>query len=158
MVIRNGNEQDLPRVMDIIASLGTHFIPESHAYIADDFLNLNSLVYETNCVVHGFIVWISHSVEIELLWLAIDPMEGRNGVGSCLVEAVLETATTQRMVIAKTATIDSQFPEPSVSGLHFQGTIRFFEKLGFHQCAIVSDFWAIGNHCQMLLKRLDERH
>lgn len=153
-MIRTGHIEDLPAVMRLVRAWPQHFVPASYSFIEKDFANLASLVWEEDGEVCGFLIWMSNAYEIEMLWLAVSPGASRRGIATELVNAVESLATTQQIIMLKTATPDSIIPESEFSGLAYSATIAFFESLGFRVAGRLESYWGIHNHCCVFIKSL----
>lgn len=123
------------------------------AVIADAKSHL-CLIARANGSPVGFIVWLETYLEIELLWMGVDPQRQNKGVGSALVRRAEEAAITQRVILLKTA--DPQYLG-NKSGLDpetFRDTLRFWKRRGYTRIATVGEYWARDNGAILLLKRL----
>lgn len=145
--IHRGSSEDAKRALELAAAWRTHFIPESLSLIYADAVNHHLLVYELGSEIRSFLVYQVNSCEIEFLWLATDSAFTRRGIASWLVNSALATATTQKIVLAKTATTDSAIANSYFRGDLYESTHAFFVKNGFCQVARLERYWGPRNHC-----------
>ena len=81
----------------------------------------------------------------EIYWLAVAPDYRRSGIGSELMTAV-ENAVRQaggRQVTLETSS------QPS-----YAGTRRFYRRLGYHETALIPDYYRPGDDLIIYLKKL----
>jgi ribosomal protein S18 acetylase RimI-like enzyme len=153
-MIRFGEPKDVNQILAIARAWPTHFVESAYPLIKMDFLEQQSAVVEITETVRSFVVWSANAVELEILWLATDPDYIEQGLASKLLEVVISSAAGQRVVLAKTATLDSVIPNTDFEGSAFEQTHSFFYRNGFIEgCRLVS-YWSETNHCLIFLRRI----
>jgi len=157
-MIRPGAAQDVVAIRRLVEAWPSHFVPAALPLIEADFAKLSSLVWEEAGIVRGFLIWAAHAVEIEMLWMAVDPSHLRQCIGTRLVEAALADATTQRIVSLKTSDPSAQIPGTQFDGSAFMGTLSFFHRLGFRTVTSLESYWGPGSNAIVLLKNVDGGH
>lgn len=155
--IRNGVEDDMSAIWQIIDAWPTHFVEAARPLIHRDFHEGKTLIYEEYGSPLGFIIWSGSETEIELLWLAVHPDVLRKGIGCSLVAAVEALITSQTRVFLKTATTDSVIPGTTFCGPAYQGTNDFFSKLGYKPIERILNGWQLGNHCLIMEKQFPSK-
>ena len=93
--------------------------------------------------------WSSQVAEI--LWAAVDPDRRRSGLGTRLVEDVLETLWAEGVRLVEAKTLDrSAGYEP------YEATIAFWEGRGFLKVDVIDPLpgWEPGNPCAIYVAPL----
>jgi len=152
--LRMARSHDWPSLLVLIREWPTHYVEAAIPRIEADFTRGHAFVWEEDGRILGFMIWDTNGSEIEMKWLAVSPTATRRGIGSALVNAVLDSATTERRVFLLTATTDSVIPGTRFDGSAYADTIRFFERLGFRRARVLNQFWGAGNHALILDKLL----
>lgn len=152
--IREAHADDLPAILAIVTNRPAHFVAAAQPLICTAFSEHRTLVCVEKETLLAFLIWSSSRSEIELLWLAVAPGHEHRGMGTALVRAVMETATTQSRVFLRTATTDSTIPGTTFNGTAYSHAIRFFESLNFAQEARVEGYWSPTNHCLIMSQPL----
>lgn len=152
--LRAARRDDWPALLKLIRQWPTHFVESAMSAIEADFRRTRTFVWEENGQIVGFMIWSTDGYDIEMKWLAVSPTATGRGIGSALVNAVLESASTERRIFLFTATTDSVIPGTAFDGSAFANTIRFFERLGFRRVGLLRDFWGQHNHALSLEREL----
>ena len=155
-MICRGTQDDLARVLEIVASHPTHFVPAAYSLIESDYRQFPSYVWDEAGSVAGFIVWMSKALELELLWMAVHPQASGRGIGGQLVDAAIGEAQSQRVVLLKTASPDSQIPGTGFCGRAYRETIDFFIRRGFREACRLESYCGSQNHCVVLYRVLHD--
>ena len=119
-MIRDFDPRDLESIQKLISS-----IPEVAQWSADDFLlasqrNFCLLVAEEGDTVSGLVAFRMIEDEAEILNLAVDSSHRRRGIGSRLVEGMIEAC--------KAAGVKKIFLEVRESNI---GARNFYSRMGF---------------------------
>ncbi len=157
-VIRKPSDSEVRALGVLVESMPDAFTPQGRRFLVWDAERHDVLVAELHGAVRGFIVWVSCATEIEILWLAVDRSFRRRGIATALVDEVVESAGSQRVVISKTAYPEQLPCRTELTQQNFRGTIAFFEKMGFNVAARAPDYWGCGNSVVFLVKRIWHGH
>lgn len=152
--IRAAEKADWLAIQSIIKAWPTHYVDAAMPLIESDFKRGKTFIWERNRQVLAFLIWDTNGSEIEMKWLAVAPFATGSGIGSSLVNAVIDSATTEKRVFLLTATTDSEIPGTRFRGSDFSATIRFFEGLGFSKASVIEKIWGERNNALLMEKFL----
>jgi GNAT superfamily N-acetyltransferase len=80
----------------------------------------------------------------DLYWMAVDPAAQGAGIGSALIQAMEERLRgLARLIIVETA-----------GRADYRPTRTFYEARGYHQAAVIADFYAAGDDQVVYVKTL----
>jgi len=145
---------DLPEILEVVRAWPTHFVPAAIPMVESDFTKGKALVWKDSSHVVGFAIWDTDGNEMELKWLAVAPRCIRRGIGSALVRAFLDEATTERRAFLLTATTDSSIPGTDFNASLFHSTHHFFANHGFRRERRLDSLWSPTNHADLFVRDL----
>lgn len=154
LTIQVAESGDFDAVAEIARLLPGAFNAEGVQALIADATSHRCFIAKENGKPLGFIVWLETHIEIELLWMGVDPQNQNKGIGIALVRRAEQAATTQRVILLKTA--DPQYLGCG-SGLDsetFRDTLRFWKRRGYTRIATIGEYWSRENGAILLLKRL----
>jgi GNAT superfamily N-acetyltransferase len=80
----------------------------------------------------------------DLYWMAVDPAAQGAGIGTALIQAMEERLRgVARLIIVETA-----------GRADYRPTRTFYEARGYHQAAVIADFYAPGDDQVVYVKTL----
>ena len=125
--VRVASVDDLDRCLEVVGGLPDYFTPDVPEKIRSDFGRCRSWVVVDDGKVAGFAVVDERSPQVaEVLWAAVDPDRRGSGLGTRLVEDVLETLWAEGVRLVEAKTLDrSAGYEP------YEATIAFWKGRGF---------------------------
>jgi len=151
--LRNSLPSDWEEIERLIRAWPTHFVEKAVELAYQDFHRHHAIVCDGgDGRLLGFVIWNTDGRELELIWMAVDPLYTRRGIGSGIVRAVLCHRTTENRVFLRTASTDAVIPGTSFDSSAYRGTNKFFSHLGFIEAGRITDFWGSGDHCLIMEK------
>ena len=141
--VRPYNAADAEACIAIVAGLPDYFTPDVPATVREDLRRHSAWVVTEADAVAGFAVVDRRSSKaVELLWAAVAAERRRRGLGTLLVEHVLDALAGQDVHVVEVKTLDkSAGYEPYVA------TRGFWEARGFVQIDTIDPLpgWEPGN-------------
>ncbi|MFI5201684.1 MAG: GNAT family N-acetyltransferase [Candidatus Kapaibacterium sp.] len=124
--IREIETQDFEGVQSLADSLEGWFSPEGQEMISRDIHFQNGFVAEQDGRIVGFILFYSDQGIAHIGWMGIDRMMHRQGIGTALLERMLEELRAANALEVRVSTLgDSVEYEP------YERTRAFYLKHGF---------------------------
>lgn len=107
----------------------------------------------------AFLVASVQAFEAEILWLAVDPAHAREGLGKRLLTELSREARARSPrllhLAAKLALPESLLPDGQAGGEGWLETARFYEANGFTFAHRLEDYWGMGDHAALYLRRFE---
>jgi ribosomal protein S18 acetylase RimI-like enzyme len=143
---------DLDRFLEIVDGLPEFFTPDVPDKVRSDIARCESWVVVDDGVVLGFAIVDRRSPEVaEILWAAVQTERRGMGLGTTLVDGVLDSLKADGVLLVELKTLDkSAGYEP------YKATISFWEGRGFIQIDVIDPLpgWQPGNPCAIYVARL----
>ena len=143
LAVRPATTDDVDTCLDIVRGLPDHFTPDVPDTVRLDLSRHDSWVVASGTDVVGFAVVDRRSAAAaEILWAAVAADRRGHGVGTVLIEAVLDGLTAEGVRVVEVKTLDrSAEYEPYVA------TLAFWEGRGFIQIDTIDPLpgWQPGN-------------
>lgn len=156
-MIHKATETDGPQIQDITARAGVFSDEEidSVRVMWSEYLALGSegsgynfIVSRDEDQVFGYAIYGYRDLTdgvYDLYWIAVDPNARRRSVGRELITAC-ENAVREdggRMLIAETS-----------GTAHYEPTRKFYFGMGYHDEAVIKDFYSTGDDLVIFVKRV----
>jgi ribosomal protein S18 acetylase RimI-like enzyme len=141
--VRPATDDDVERCLDIVRGLPDWFTPDVPDTVRADITRGEGWVVAEDGVIAGFAVVERRSGSAaEILWAAVDVARRGSGLGTMLIDVVLDALAADGVAVVEVKTLDrSAGYEPYVS------TLAFWEGRGFVQIDSVDPLpgWQPGN-------------
>ena len=152
MKILQGHEEHVEACLTIARELGQYFTEEAVATMNNDIRSYPTYVAVNFDKVQGFAtIQCRNDYAAEILWMAVNPENKRRGIGSALVDRIIDDLRHQgiRLLEVKTLSGDVDYPP-------YEATRRFYEKMGFIHLETIDPYpgWEPGNPCAIYVKAL----
>jgi GNAT superfamily N-acetyltransferase len=150
--LRAGSADDARACLDIIAGLPEFFTPDTGDKVGNDLIAHDSWVITDGSSVSGFAIVKRRSpAAAEILWAAITPTRRHQGIGTSLIERVLDRLRTGGTTLVEVKTLD-----PSAGYPPYTATYRFWTTRGFIHVDTIDPLpgWEPGNPCAILVAPL----
>jgi GNAT superfamily N-acetyltransferase len=143
VVIRRMVSQDVPAVVAIVVSLPEYFTEDAARQVGRDCSSHDTWVLTDSDQIAGFTVTERKSASgAEILWMAVAPGRRGRGIGTVLLNHVLDdlAGTEVRLVEVKTLDRSAGYPP-------YASTRAFWERRGFVQVDTIDPLpgWEPGN-------------
>jgi GNAT superfamily N-acetyltransferase len=152
LAIRTFEPSDLPALVDIVKRLHEYFTDDVPEKVVTDLQCHQGTVILDGDGPLGFSVVDRRSTQVaEILWMAVDPLHRGSGVGSSLLNHVIDELGADGVNLVEVKTLDrSSDYQPYV------GTRAFWERHGFVQIDAVDPLpgWQPGNPCALYVAAL----
>jgi ribosomal protein S18 acetylase RimI-like enzyme len=153
MVIRYYQKRDHEDILELFRSLPEYFTSRAVRNIDLDLKQIpenehECLVYCKERKIFGVLIFRRDPMGdkiYEIKWLAVRRDYFRNGVGKSLV-SFAESLVKDKARLIVIYTSNHYF---------YNGTHKFFEKLGYKKVSIIPDFWDDGDDRVVYWKRVD---
>jgi ribosomal protein S18 acetylase RimI-like enzyme len=156
MLIRPMEPHDRSSIEDLVVSSGNFSQAEIETAmeLVDEALEDGEesgyiiVVLETGTTVRGYACYgptpLTQGV-YDLYWIAVDPASQGSGLGKRLIQYVEQDVMNRggRMILIETSSQES-----------YSGTIRFYERRGYHLAARIRNFYRIGDDKLVFQKEL----
>jgi len=150
--VRVASVDDLDRCLEVVRRLPDYFTPDVPDKIRSDFDRCRCWVVVDDGKVAGFAVVDKRSPQTaEILWAAVDPDRRRSGLGTRLIEDVLQTLQGEGVRLVEAKTLDR-----SAGYKLYDATIAFWEGRGFLKVDVIDPLpsWEPGNPCAIYVAPL----
>jgi len=153
MFIRFYQEKDKEGILKLFESLPEFFTKRAVRNIDLDLTKIKKnkhtcLVCEKDKKIFGALIFRKDPMGdriYEIKWLAVRRDYFRNGVGKSLITSAEKLVKNDaRLIVIYTS-----------NHYFYNGTHKFFEKLGYKKVAIIPDFWDDGDDRVVYWKRID---
>jgi GNAT superfamily N-acetyltransferase len=152
--VRPGQPGDVSACADIVAGLPEFFTPDVVDKVRRDLIAHDSWVLVEDGSVAAFaIVERRRRRAAEVLWAATSAARRHRGIGTALIEQVLDELSLGRTRLVEVKTLD-----PSADYAPYAATYAFWTARGFVHVDTIDPLpgWAPGNPCAILIAALDE--
>jgi ribosomal protein S18 acetylase RimI-like enzyme len=113
--------------LEIVAGLPDYFTADVPEKIRSDFARCRSWVIIDDAILLGFAIVETRSPQTaEILWAGVEADRRRTGLGTRLVDDVLDTLRADGVLIVEVKTLDA-----SANYEPYEATIAFWEGRGF---------------------------
>lgn len=142
MVVRPLTGADAEACLAIVQALPDHFSVDVPAKVGTDLRRHGGHVADDGDQVVGFAVVRRAGAAAEIVWAAVRPDRRGTGIGTALVEAVLDRLGADGVRVVEVKTLD-----PSSAYEPYRATRAFWEARGFVHLDSVDPFpgWRPGN-------------
>jgi ribosomal protein S18 acetylase RimI-like enzyme len=143
---------DLGGCLEIVRRLRDYFTPDVPEKVRSNFARCRSWVVVDDGKVAGFAVVDELSSQTaEILWAAVDPDQRGSGLGTRLIEDILETLRAGGVRLVEVKTLD-----PGAEYKPYEATIAFWEGRGFLKIDVLDPLpgWPAGNPCAIYVAPL----
>lgn len=150
--VRAGNPDDAPRCADIVAGLPEFFTPDVVDKVRADLTTHDSWVVVDDGAVTGFAIVRRHQPSAaEVLWAATAATHRKQGIGTALIEHLLNELREDGTRLVEVKTLD-----PSAGYEPYAATYAFWMARGFVHVDTIDPLpgWEPGNPCAVLIAAL----
>jgi GNAT superfamily N-acetyltransferase len=151
MRVRSWQPNDLDACLDIVRGLPEWFTPEALDAIRVDLAQHQSWTADDGQVVAVAIVDRRSTTAAEILWAAVHRERRHAGIGTALIEHVLESLASHGVILVEVKTLDR-----SAGYGPYESTRVFWERRGFVQIDRIDPMpgWQPGNPCALYVAAL----
>jgi GNAT superfamily N-acetyltransferase len=153
MIINTAQNTDrIEECLAIARSLPEYFTCGGIEEMSKDLRRHSLYLAVDAAAVEGFAaVEMKHSLTAELTWMAVRPPHRRRGVGTALLDCLVEDLSSKGIRLLQVKTLAREANDPP-----YELTRRFYEKNGFLHLETVNPFppWGAGNPCAIYVKIL----
>jgi GNAT superfamily N-acetyltransferase len=124
-------EDDIPALVSLVADLPEWFSKDVPEQVRADCLRYAGLVAEVDGTIVGFLLWLREAEVCDIKWLAVVRERHRQGIGSRLIKALIQTAGqagAERIVVDTLAPTHGYEP--------YARSRAFYEARGFQLVGI----------------------
>jgi ribosomal protein S18 acetylase RimI-like enzyme len=150
--VRAGNPADAASCAHIIVGLPEFFTPDVADKVRGDLTAHDSWVIVDGGVVSGFVVVKRHRPEAaEILWAATSAARRNQGIGTALIEQVLNELRDAGTRLVEVKTLD-----PAAGYAPYAATYAFWIARGFVHVNTIDPLpgWEPGNPCAVMIAAL----
>jgi ribosomal protein S18 acetylase RimI-like enzyme len=143
LAVRQLAAGDIPAVTAIVCGLPDYFTRDVPGQVERDAAAHDAWVLTDVGEIAGFAVAARRPPDgAEILWIAVDPARRGRGLGTMLLECVLEDPAADGVSVVEVKTLDR-----SVGYLPYEATRAFWERRGFVQVDTIDPLpgWQPGN-------------
>ena len=143
LAIRRLAGADMPAVTAIVLGLPDYFTSDVPARIERDAAGHDSWVLTDSAAVAGFAVAVRRPPGgAEILWIAVNPARRGQGLGTVLLDRVLDELAAAGVSVVEAKTLDRSAGYPP-----YEATRAFWERKGFVQIDTIDPLpgWQPGN-------------
>jgi len=148
MPIQKANPNDLNACLQIARALSEWFTEKGLREIDHDIHNLPTYIYTDNDKILGY-VCVKEKFDniIEITQFAVDRNSHRSGVGTKLINFVIDELASNKIIEVKTLDSSCDY-EP------YNQTRAFYEKNGFTKLEVIDPYpgWGEDNPCAIYVK------
>ncbi len=147
--IINGSQGHVDPCMEIAGSLRTHFDDKAMERMPGDMADQHLLVAEKGGEVVGFLTCKQKGDGVaEITWLGVWPERQRQGIGTALVDHLVDDLSLQGIELLEVKTLADTVDYPP-----YEVTRAFYRALGFHYLETVLE-WDLENPCATYVRAL----
>ena len=145
-LVRAYRVEDRTAVKNIAKELPGFFDPHVADYICLDAESHHAAVCSnSDGSVYGFVVWIETSFEVEIVWVGVRASTQRRGAGASLVEFVLRSIDSNKIVVAKVGKLQENTSYTKTVYDDLSKAEAFWNGMGFEAIGLLTSFWGDGN-------------
>jgi GNAT superfamily N-acetyltransferase len=149
--VRRWVPDDLDACLDIVRALPDYFTHDVPDAVGNDFMRHEGWIAEDGLPVGLAIVDRRSSTTAEILWAAVHPARRGAGVGTVLIEHVLDTLAAEGVILVEVKTLDR-----AAGYAPYEATRAFWERRGFAQVDTIDPMpgWQPGSPCALYVAAL----
>jgi GNAT superfamily N-acetyltransferase len=150
--VRNANADDASACAGIVAGLPDFFTADVADKVCRDLAAQDSWVIAEAASVAGYaVVERRGSAAAEILWAAVSAMRRNHGIGTALIEHVLDELRDGGTQVVEVKTLD-----PTAGYPPYAATYAFWRARGFVHVDTIDPLpgWEPGNPCAVLIAAL----
>jgi GNAT superfamily N-acetyltransferase len=149
--VRRWLPDDLGACLDIVRALPDYFTDDVPDAIRSDFVRHEGWVAEDGIPVGLVIVDRRASGAAEILWAAVHPTRRGAGIGTLLIEHVLDALVAEGVLLVEAKTLDG-----AAGYAPYEATRAFWERRGFVQVDTIDPMpgWQPGSPCAIYVAAL----
>jgi len=150
MQVIKGNKQQIDNCLSIARELPQYFMEQGIAAMSRDLHDHRLYIAEDSDQVLGFAAVQSKSNQVaEISWMAVKPAYQHRGVGTLLINRIVEDLQTEGVRLLEVKTL-----APTVDYFPYALTRRFYESRGFVHLETIDPYpeWEPGNPCAIYVK------
>jgi GNAT superfamily N-acetyltransferase len=150
--IRRLQAGDLPALLDIVRRLSDYFTDDVPGKVTADVQKHGGWVIVDDGRPLGFsVVERRSSLVTEILWMAVDPVCRDTGVGTELLDHIVDDLVTDGVRLVEVKTLDGSAGYPP-----YEGTRAFWGGRGFVHLDTIDPLpgWQPGNPCALYVRAL----
>ena len=126
VTLRSVTEDDIPALVSLVADLPEWFNKDVPEQVRSDGSRCAGLVAEVEETIIGFVLWLREADVCDIKWLAVVRERHRQGIGSLLVNALVQSA---RAAGARRISVDTLAPTHDYEP--YARSRAFYEARGF---------------------------
>jgi GNAT superfamily N-acetyltransferase len=151
ILIRRWLPDDLDACLDIVRALPDYFTEDVLDAIRHDFVRHGGWIAEDGTPVGLTIVDRRSSAAAEILWAAVHPARRGAGVGTLLIDHVLDALAADGVLLVEAKTLDR-----AAGYAPYEATRAFWERRGFVQVDTIDSMpgWQSGSPCALYVAAL----
>jgi len=131
VALRSMTEDDIPALVSLVADLHEWFNKDVPEQVRADCSRCDGLVAEAAGTIIGFVLWLQRIDVCDIKWLAVVRERHRQGIGSRLINALMQTA---RQAGAERIVVDTLAPTHDYDP--YARSRAFYEARGFQLVGI----------------------
>ena len=150
--MRAGGPPDAAACADIVGGLPEYFTPDVPDKVRGDLTGHDSWVIVEDDVVVGFVIVVRRRpAAAEVLWAATSAAHRNQGIGTALIEHVLDELRDDGTRLVEVKTLD-----PAAGYAPYNATYGFWTSRGFVHVDTIDPLpgWEPGNPCAVLVAAL----
>jgi len=133
VTLRSVTEDDIAALVSLVTDLPEWFNKDVPEKVRLDCARCAGLVAEVEGAIVGFVLWLKEADVYEIKWLAVVRERHRQGIGSLLIDGLVDTA---REAGAKRISVDTLAPTHEYEP--YARSRAFYEARGFQLAGIES--------------------
>jgi GNAT superfamily N-acetyltransferase len=126
VALRSMTEDDIPALVSLVTDLPEWFNKDVPEEVRSDCSRCAGLVAEVDGTIVGFLLWLREADVCDIKWLAVVRERHRQGIGSLLVNALVQSA---RAAGARRISVDTLAPTHDYEP--YARSRAFYEARGF---------------------------